>query len=110
MRDKTIVQQATKWFGTNCERLSELFTIVRFRLMDATDLVRGKIIIELSSATTVMMITFWNKKDVEAMLLDKNSKQDRTLDDRMLNDQDDIPALLQKYVDELTNAPSSGIK
>jgi len=105
-----VVQQVTKWFANNCERLSESFTIVRFRLMDATDLVRGKITIELSSGTAVMMITFWNKKDVQALLLDKHSKQERTLDDRILNHQDDIPSLLQKYIEELTNASSSGSK
>jgi hypothetical protein len=110
MKDKTVVQQVTKWFGINCERLSESFVIVRFRLMDAADLVRGKTTIELSSGRTAMMMTFWNKRDVQALVLDEVSKQESTLDDRVLNNQDDIPSLLQKYIDELTNAPCSGIK
>jgi len=109
MKNETVVQQVTKWFGKNCVRLSELFAIARFRLIDATDQVRGKVIVELSSETALMMITFWNKKDVQASLLDKGSKQERTLDDRVLDDLDDIASLLQKYIDELMNSRPAAI-
>jgi hypothetical protein len=98
MMNKTIVQQVVSWFANNCEQLSESFPIVRFRLTQASDEIQGKVIVELDGESAAAMITFWNKGDVQALLLETVSKKEHTLDDRMLTPQDNIPSLLRSYV------------
>jgi len=101
LTNKTIVHRVDGWFASNCDRLAETFPVVRFRLMNASDIVLGKVIIELDGGSAAAMITFWNKGDVQALLLETTTKQDHTLDDRMLTPLDDIPSLLESYVDRL---------
>ena len=42
-------------------------------------------------------ITFWNKGDVEVLVLDKVNKRDYPLDDRVLNPGEDVSGLLNSY-------------
>jgi len=96
--NKTIVQQVVGWFANNCEQLSESFPIAGFRLTHASDAVHGKVVVELDGESAAAMITFWNKGDVQAMLLETVSKKEHTLDDRVLTSKGNIPALLGSYV------------
>jgi hypothetical protein len=95
----TVVEQVEGWFKDKCQYLSESFPEVRFRLMYAADKTKGKVTIELGAVVAAAMITFWNKGDVEALVLNKTTKQDLSLDDRTLAVDDDVPSLLQSYVE-----------
>ena len=107
MTEKTIVQHAAEWFGKHCQELSDAFPTVRFRLNDASDKIGGKVNIELALENIACTITFWNKGEVEAIVLDA-SKKEKVLDDRRLTAQDEVALLLASYVEKVSAmSPSS---
>jgi len=98
----SIVQQVQDWFAENERTLSEMFPKVRCHIMEETDPVRGKATIQVDGKILGGSITFWNKRDVEAMALDKVSGQNHLFDDRVLGADDDVTTLLQGYLERLT--------
>jgi hypothetical protein len=96
-----IVREVATWFGENCERLVDTFTTVRFRVTESRDELRGKVNIELAQTEMAASITFWNRGDVSALLLEISSKKQFSLDDRHLTPQDVVSVLLARYLDEI---------
>ena len=103
MMTSTIVKQVESWFIQNEQRLSTSFPIVQFRLQYAADRMQGKVNIELEGEAAGISITFWNKGDVTALVLEKLNNNDYPIDDRLLTPNDDIPSLLNSYVEKLHN-------
>ena len=66
-----IVRQIEDWFASNCRLLSRSFPVLRFSLMQPSDEVRGKISIQVDGPVAGASMTFWNKGDVEVLVLDK---------------------------------------
>jgi hypothetical protein len=97
----TIVRQVEDWFASNCRLLSRSFPVLRFSLMQPSDEVRGKISIQVDGPVAGASMTFWNKGDVEVLVLDKVNKRDYPLDDRVLNPADDISGLLSSYCERV---------
>ena len=100
---KTVVQQVQVWFSENSAQLTELFPDVRFRLMHAADQIQGKVTIELDGDLAAASITFWNKAEVMALILEDATKETHVLDDRELKATDDIGLLLRSYMDKLVD-------
>lgn len=90
----TIVRQVEDWFANNCRLLSRSFPVLKFSLMQPSDQVKGKISIQVDGPVAGASMTFWNKGDVEVLVLDKVNKRDDPLDDRVLNPAEDISGLL----------------
>jgi hypothetical protein len=93
----TIVLQVADWFASNCRLLSRSFRVLKFVLMQPSDLVKGKVSIQVDAPMAGASITFWNKGDVEVLVLDKVNKRDYPLDDRVLNPGEDVSGLLTSY-------------
>ena len=93
----TIVRQVEDWFANNCRLLSRSFPVLRFQLMQPSDQVQGKISIQVDGPVAGASISFWNKGDVQVLVLDKVNKRDYPLDDRILKPAEDISALLGSY-------------
>src|ERR1700685_1340932 len=104
--NETIVEQVGMWFAQVSRQLCVTFSAVNYRMMRATDKVRGKVIIELDGGSAVIMITFWNKGDVQALILERKTKREHTLDDRMLTADDRVASLLESYLDKFTSLVS----
>jgi len=97
----TIVQQVQTWFASRGRVLSQRFSKINLLLSSPTDLVKGQATIQVDGEKAGASITFWNKGDVEAMVLDKTSGKNHVLDDRVLAANDDVSVLLQGYSDRL---------
>ena len=93
----TIVLQVADWFASNCRLLSRSFPVLKFALMHPSDEVQGKVSIQVDAPMAGASITFWNKGDVEVLVLDKVNKRDYPLDDRVLNPGEDVSSLLTTY-------------
>src|SRR5437870_1625184 len=93
----TVVEQVEEWFTENCKWLSEVFPVLRFHLMQAKDPVRGKVAIGVDGPVVVASITFWNKGEVDASVLEKTKQKEQSLDDRKLTVNDDVKTLLHSY-------------
>ena len=93
----TIVLQVADWFASNCRLQSRSFPVLKFALMQPSDEVQGKVSIQVDAPMAGASITFWNKGDVEALVLDKVNKRDYPLDDRVLNPGEDVSSLLTTY-------------
>jgi len=93
----TIVLQVADWFASNCRLLSRSFPVLKFSLMQPPDQAQGKASIQVDAPTAGASITFWNKGDVEVLVLDKVNKRDYPLDDRVLNPGEDVSGLLNLY-------------
>jgi hypothetical protein len=94
---ETIVRQVEDWFAKNCRLLSRSFPVLKFSLMQPSDQAKGKVGIQVDGPIAGASISFWNKGDVQALVLDKVSKRDYSLDDRVLNPAEDVSALLSSY-------------
>ena len=106
----TIVRQVEDWFTNNCRLLSQTFPILKFSLIQPSDPVQGNVSIQLDGPNAGTSIAFWNKGDVQVLVLDKVNKRDYPLDDRVLNPVEDISGLLSSYSERvlaLANNPSS---
>jgi hypothetical protein len=61
--------------------------------MFAADDKRGKVTIEIDGRSVGANITFWNKGDVMALLLNKSTNKEYKLDDRKLAPADKVETL-----------------
>ena len=100
----TIVERVTKWYEDHVDQLSAHWSMARIKSLESAHPVRGKVVIEVESATTVAMITFWNKGDVTVLRLDLPAKTDSVVDDRALAESEDVALLLDSYFQQ-TAAP-----
>jgi hypothetical protein len=104
----TNVRKVQRWLRENSELLSLMFPELHLHLMEALDPARGKITLQLNGPSAGASITFWNKGDVEALVLDKLSGKNQSLDDRVLAPDEDIGALLQSYTQTMASLLQSG--
>ena len=93
-----ITSRVEAWYAKNGRQFSNLFDVFNFRLTFATDNKRGKATIEIDSNLAGANITFWNKGDVTALLLNKRTNEQQTLDDRQLTPSDNVDSLLDSYM------------
>jgi hypothetical protein len=96
----TIVLQVADWFAGNCRLLSRSFPVLKFSLMQPSDQVQGNVSIQVDAPMAGASITFWNKGDVEVLVLDKVNKRDYSLDDRALNPGEDVSGLFDLILGE----------
>lgn len=95
----TIVEQVQDWYRDNVERVEpEVKSAIRSNLVDP---VRGSVTIELETPSVLGTITFWNTGMVAVLGLHKETKKDFILDDRKLNPEENLPALLDRYVHQI---------
>lgn len=93
-----IISRVEEWYAKNGRRFSQLFDVFNFRLMLVSDNKRGKATIEIDSGSVGASITFWNKGDVTALLVDKRANKEHKLDDRKLSPSDQVGLLLDSYM------------
>jgi len=62
---------------------------------------QGGVVIEIEAKTLVASITFWNKGDVEVLVLKKGSQNPIDLDDRVLSPDENVSSLLDGYIREI---------
>ena len=94
-----VIAQIAKWYGENVERLSKQFDNVSLR--SNIDSEQGGVVIEIEAKTLVASITFWNKGDVEVLVLKKGSQNPIDLDDRVLSPDENVSSLLDGYIREI---------
>ena len=97
----TNVQQVQSWFAGNSTRLSGVFSTVDLKLLNVKDQAHGKATIQVDASSVAASVTFWNKGDVEAIILEKENKKDYSIDDRVLTPDDDVGQLLNRYFDRI---------
>lgn len=100
----TIQEQVEKWYSGNLERLSKSAS-VKLRA-EWRDPLRGAAEISVETPSLVGTITFWNKGDIAVLALLLPSKEHRSLDDRVLRPEESVPALLDRYFQELIDLSS----
>jgi hypothetical protein len=103
-RDSVIdsnVQQVERWFAQTESRISELFPETHFHVLDGADRIRGKANIQINGPLVGASISFWNKGDVQALVLDKAHGKTIAIDDRVLTMDDNISSLLRSYLEKL---------
>ena len=62
---------------------------------------QGKVEIRVETRLMLATITFWNYRSVSALAVNKKSKAEHVLDDRSLQDEDNVSFLLNKYFQEI---------
>jgi hypothetical protein len=92
--------EAANWYKKNGERLKQHFIKVAFR-SDEADPARGGIAIELEAGHLTASIAIWNKGDISIYVLKEDSQDPATLADRVLNRDEDVPTLLDRYIEEI---------
>jgi hypothetical protein len=97
----TNVKQVEKWYSAHEERLAPQCSILRIKTHEPLDEVRGKAVIEVETQTTLAMVTFWNKGDMEVITIDKVTRTESILDDRKLTAADEIESLLNRYFQQI---------
>jgi hypothetical protein len=103
----TIVEQVAQWYAEHVDQLSAAWSRIEIGSHEPADRVRGKVLIEISSATTVATVTLWNKGEVEVIRLDLPAKGDPlVVDDRKLSAEEDVTLLLDTHFRQLA-APRS---
>jgi hypothetical protein len=65
------------------------------------DEMRGKAAITVETHSTLASVTFWNTGDVEVLTVDKATRRESTLDDRVLTPADNIDSLLNRYFQQI---------
>jgi hypothetical protein len=88
------------WFKNNGELLKQHFVKVMLH-SDETDPVRGGINIELEAPHLTASIVVWNKGDISIYILKEGSQDPTALIDRVLDDDEDVPLLLDQYIEEI---------
>ena len=94
-----VIAQVAKWHEENVERLSKHFD--KMSLRSDIDSQQGGAVIEIEAKTLVASITFWNKGDVEVLVLKGGSQNPIDLDDRVLSPNESIGSLLDGYIREI---------
>lgn len=94
-----VIAQVTNWHEENAGRLSKHFEKVSLRSNVHPE--QGGAVIELEANTLVASITFWNKGDVEVLVLKKGSQNPIDLDDRVLSPHESVNSLLDGYIREI---------
>lgn len=95
------VHRVQRWFVQTESRLRECFPEVHCHVFQGDDPVQGKVNIQLNGPLAGASLSFWNKGDVQALVLDKVNTKEFPFDDRVLNAEDDVASLLQSYLDRL---------
>ena len=98
---ESTVREVEDWFAKNCRLLSRSFSVLKFSLMEPSDPAKGKVTIQVDGPIAGASITFWNKGDVEVLVLDKINKRNYSLDDRVLNPLEDVSGLLSSYCERV---------
>lgn len=104
--NRTKVQEVQSWFAGNSARLSGVFSAVHLKLLNVKDQAHGKATIQVDASSVGASVTFWNKGDVEAIILEKENKRDYSIDDRVLKPNEDVGQLLNRYFDKIEKVMS----
>jgi hypothetical protein len=103
----TIVERAAKWYEEHVHQLSTVWARTEIRSHEPADTVRGKVLIQVSSTTTLATVTLWNKGEVEVIRLALPVKGDPlVVEDRQLAGAEDVALLLDSQLQQLA-APES---
>ncbi len=94
----TVVLGVIDWFATHGRELAKAGWEVRFRFASATDREKGKLILELDAGLAAAMLTFWNRGEVQALILDVQQKNEISLDDRRIREKEHVGSLLDGYL------------
>ena len=94
-----VVAQVAKWHEENAGRLSKHFDKMSLRCNIESQ--QGGAVIEIEAKTIVASITFWNKGDVEVLVLKGSSQNPIDLDDRVLSPDESVGSLLDRYIREI---------
>lgn len=97
----TIVQQVEKWYADHSAALGRRGARTSVQSIHPSDVMRGLVEIRVETALVLASVSFWNDGNVSAFAVDKQSKAERSLDDRPLQTQDHVPALLDMYFNEI---------
>jgi hypothetical protein len=92
--------ETEKWYMHSAERLKQQFLKVGFR-SDLSDPVRGGFAIELELSHLTASIVIWSKGDISVYVLREGSQDPFPLADRVLNHDENISLLLDRYVEEI---------
>jgi hypothetical protein len=95
----SVIAQVVKWHDENVDRLSKHFEKISLR--SNSDPQQGGAVIEIEAKTLVASITFWNKGDVEVLVLERSSQNPIDLDDRVLSPDENVSSLLDGYIQEI---------
>jgi hypothetical protein len=102
-----IAEEVHSWFAENVLRLAQAFPILRYHAFETTG-IQGKISIQVDGPAVAASVTFWNKGDVEALVLDKATHTNYPMDDRKLQVNEDVNLLLRSYFDKATAIMKTG--
>jgi|SRR5882762_2267386 hypothetical protein len=97
----TNVEQVEKWYAAQGERLARQCSVLRINTLMPLDETRGKAAIAVETGSTLASVTFWNAGDVEVLTVDKATRKESTLDDRVLTPADNIESLLNRYFQQI---------
>lgn len=99
MINGTVVLGVIDWFATHGRELAKAGWEVRFRFTSAMDREKGKLILELDAGIAAAMLTFWNRGEVQALILDVQRKNEISVDDRRITEEEGVGSLLDGYLE-----------
>ena len=93
-----IIQQVKQWYWENHQVLLGTYEYVKLNVHEPEDPVRGQIAIQLDGPLVGATLSFWNKGDVMAIGIDKSTKREFSLDDRVMEKTEHVSRLLNSYI------------
>ena len=98
MTQPTAVQTVENWLAENSQRFSALGKAISARSMWPDDPVKGKVVIAIETSNHLGSVTYWNKGDVTAIVIDRATGTEKIIDDRHLRADENAALLLERYV------------
>jgi len=102
MMNGSVVQEVEKWYAEHSASMSKVCTEHSIGSKDPGDSAKGKVEIRMETPQVLASVTFWNDRNVSALVIDKPSKTERVLDDRPLISSYSVTAMLDGYYRQIT--------
>ena len=87
--------------------LSGVFEKVNLKVHDPDDSKRGQVAIQLDAPLLGATLSFWNKRDVMVIGIDKVNQREFSLDDRVMDANENVASLLNSYTEKLMHLLSA---
>jgi hypothetical protein len=97
-----LTKSVEQWYRGNRKRIAQHFSKTEFTDETDWDALRGGVHMELEGSTLVATITVWNKGDICAEALKIRGKEIVHVEDRVLNQNEDIAALLDSILERFS--------